>query len=60
MGFMPGMPPQGAMPAVQPIIEPPSIPIEDEPPSKKARGEDNLVPEAEFLASHQVLTLLTI
>lgn len=61
MGFMPGMPPQAAMPPVQPIIEPPSsIAIEDEPPSKKARGEDNLVAEAEFLAAHQVTSTLEL
>ena len=38
---MQGMPPQA----------PPMMPPEmDEPPNKKARGEDNLMPEADFLA----------
>lgn len=30
------------------------MPIEDEPPTKKIRSEDNLVPEAEFIALHKV------
>ena len=38
-GMMPG-PPQAA-----PMHE-----MMDEPPNKKARGEDNLMPEADFLA----------
>ena len=49
------MPPQPAPMAPPPfsmIPQPPHIPtmIEDEPPNKKARGEDNLMPEADFLA----------
>ena len=36
--------PFGVMPAM-----PPEMPME-EPPSKRARGEDNLMPEADFLA----------
>lgn len=31
-----------------------SIPVEDEPPNKKQRSEDNLIPEAEFIAMHKV------
>lgn len=54
MGFMPGMPPQGPLAAAPPIMEPQSIPIDDEPPSKKLRGEDNLLSEADFLAMHKV------
>lgn len=35
-----------------------SIPIDDEPPNKKLRSEDNLVPEAEFIAMHKVRFLV--
>lgn len=52
MGFMPGMPGQQPIAPAPPIMEQP-IPIpEEEPPSKKTRTEDNLLPEAEFLAMH--------
>lgn len=36
------------------MMEPaiPPIPIDDEPPNKKQRTEDNLVPESEFIAAH--------
>lgn len=51
MGFMPGMPPQAPLAPAPPIIEQP-IPIEEEPPNKKLRSEDNLLPETEFLAMH--------
>lgn len=30
-----------------------SIPADDEPPNKKQRSEDNLIPEAEFMATHK-------
>lgn len=52
MGFMPGMPPQAPLAPAPPIMEQP-IPIEDEPPSKKLRNEDHLLPEAEFLTMHK-------
>lgn len=53
MNFMPGgnMPPQPNLPPAAPILEAP-IPIEEEPPSKKLRSEDNLLPESDFLALH--------
>lgn len=53
MNFMPGgnMPPQPNMPPAAPILEP-AIPVEEEPPSKKLRSEDNLLPESDFLALH--------
>lgn len=51
MGFMPGMPPQGPL-APAPTIMEQAIQIEDEPPNKKLRNEDNLLPETEFLAMH--------
>lgn len=56
MGYMPGMPPQGApLPPAPPVMEPPVVPppIEDEPLNKKARTEDNLLPEAQFMALHK-------
>lgn len=56
MGYMPGMPPQGApLPPAPPVMEQPVAPppIEDEPPGKKARTEDNLLPEAQFMALHK-------
>ena len=49
--YMAPAPPQMA-PApfgVMPAMAPPEMPME-EPPSKRARGEDNLMPEADFLA----------
>ena len=49
--YMAPTPPQMA-PApfgVMPAMAPPEMPME-EPPSKRARGEDNLMPEADFLA----------
>lgn len=33
---------------------PTPIPVEEEPPNKKQRSEDNLIPEAEFIAMHKV------
>lgn len=32
----------------------PSEGMEDEPPSKKSRTEDSLIPEQEFLSKHKV------
>ncbi|XP_075148039.1 splicing factor 3a subunit 1 [Haematobia irritans] len=37
--------------AIIPLAQP--IPVDDEPPNKKLRSEDNLVPEAEFIAMHK-------
>lgn len=37
---------------ILPLAQP--IPVDDEPPSKKLRSEDNLVPESEFIAMHKV------
>lgn len=53
MNFMPGgnMPPQPNLAPAAPIPEAP-VPIEEEPPSKKLRSEDNLLPESDFLALH--------
>ena len=56
--FMPGPPmgmPQMGQPAPPPM-RPPMPPImidDDEPASKRAKTEDQLIPEAEFLAVHQ-------
>lgn len=52
MGFMPGLPPQPPMAASQ-IIDPQPMPTDDEPPNKKQRSEDNLLPESDFLAMHK-------
>ncbi|XP_064554398.1 splicing factor 3A subunit 1 [Drosophila montana] len=49
MGMPSGSGPQQISPA--PPVE--LMPIEDEPPTKKMRSEDNLVPEAEFIALHK-------
>lgn len=52
MAFMPGMPNQGPLAPAPPIIEPP-IAVEEEPPSKKQRSEDHLLPESNFLSMHK-------
>lgn len=54
MGYgMPGMPPPGG-PAPPLAPAPPVMELpDDEPPSKKLRGEDNLIAEAAFLAAHK-------
>lgn len=50
--------PQPAQPPVQSnpmnsfMMDPP-VPVDDEPPNKKQRTEDNLIPEAEFMATHK-------
>ncbi|KAL1475720.1 hypothetical protein MTO96_037075 [Rhipicephalus appendiculatus] len=49
MAFAP-MPP--AMAPLPPEM-PPSLPADDEPPSKKSKTEENLIPEAEFLAKNK-------
>lgn len=38
---------------------PTPISVEDEPPNKKQRSEDNLIPEAEFIAMHKVNRCVT-
>ncbi|XP_055716949.1 splicing factor 3A subunit 1 [Phlebotomus papatasi] len=60
VGFLPQMgPPQGAPMPGPPLMEAPQQPppmqppVEDEPPSKKSRTEDHLVPEAQFLQRHK-------
>lgn len=52
MGYLPGMPPQGNPIAPAPPVMEQPMPIDDEPPNKKLRGEDNLLPEDQFLAMH--------
>lgn len=52
MPYMPGMPPQAPLAPAPPIMEPQPIPVEEEPPTKKLRVEDNLLTEADFLAMH--------
>ena len=50
------MTPQNPMAPAAPIMEqqqPPQQLIEEEPPNKKLRGEDNLLPEIDFLAMHK-------
>lgn len=60
-----GFPPQGAPPSMPPGPRPmmpgmPPVPMEqpgeDEPPNKRARTEDNLIPESDFLQRHSVRT----
>merc|ERR1719431_7148 len=52
---MPPRPPMG-MPPRPPMMAPPSMPPRmspaDEPPNKKAKSEDNLMPESLWLAQH--------
>jgi len=50
-GYM-NMQPGGGPPQIAPA--PPVDIMEEEPPSKKMRSEDNLIPEAEFIATHKV------
>lgn len=50
MGMQTGSGPPQISPA--PPVE--MVPIDDEPPTKKMRSEDNLIPEAEFIALHKV------
>ncbi|KAE8748975.1 hypothetical protein FOCC_FOCC004381 [Frankliniella occidentalis] len=50
--FLPPGAPQPAQPPM-PHMARPSESVEDEPPSKKSRNEDNLIPEQEFLSKHK-------
>lgn len=56
LGFVP-MPPPMAPPLAPPPEmppPPPSLPpLDDEPPNKKSKTEESLIPEAEFLARNQ-------
>lgn len=49
MAFAPMPPPMAPLPPEMP----PSLPPDDEPPSKKSKTEENLIPEAEFLAKNK-------
>lgn len=49
MNMQAGGPPSQIAPA-----PPVDLMVEDEPPTKKMRSEDNLIPEADFIASHKV------
>lgn len=52
---MPGGPRPGMIPGMPPVsMEPPQHIDDSEPPNKRARTEDNLIPEAEFLQRHSV------
>lgn len=46
------IPPHTITPA--PPLEASNIILDDEPPNKKLRSEDNLIPEADFIAQHKV------
>ncbi|KAH8306328.1 hypothetical protein KR018_007827 [Drosophila ironensis] len=48
MNMQAGGPPSQIAPA-----PPVDLMVEDEPPTKKMRSEDNLIPEAEFIATHK-------
>ncbi|EDV42309.1 uncharacterized protein Dana_GF17916 [Drosophila ananassae] len=48
MNMQAGGPPSQIAPA-----PPVDLMVEDEPPTKKMRSEDNLIPEADFIASHK-------
>lgn len=64
-GYMAPMPiSSGGPPQISPappvidqniLLVPQSTPLDDEPPNKKLRSEDNLVPETEFIAMHKVV-----
>ncbi|KAH8419123.1 hypothetical protein KR222_006216 [Zaprionus bogoriensis] len=51
-GYM-GMQSGSGPPQISPAPPVEMVPIDDEPPTKKIRSEDNLVPEAEFIALHK-------
>ncbi|XP_030370619.1 splicing factor 3A subunit 1 [Scaptodrosophila lebanonensis] len=51
-GYM-SMPPGGGPPQIAPAPPVADMMMEDEPPTKKMRSEDNLMPEAEFIATHK-------
>lgn len=51
------MPPAPGAPGVPapPAMEQSNInPSEDEPPNKKSRSEDHLIPESQFISMHKV------
>lgn len=56
-GHPPANFPQPSQPPVQNnpmnFMMEPSVPADDEPPNKKQRSEDNLIPESEFMATHK-------
>ena len=55
--YMQGMPPQNQpqLAPAPPVMDQSQIQqIDDEPPNKKLRSEDHLLPEAQFLALHKV------
>ncbi|XP_034113619.1 splicing factor 3A subunit 1 [Drosophila albomicans] len=51
-GYM-NMPSGGGPPQISPAPPVEIMPMEDEPPTKKIRSEDNLIPEAEFISLHK-------
>lgn len=57
-GYMPGppgapMPPQPPQPPPQMVMKHPSETSDDEPPTKKVRTEESLIPESQFLAKNK-------
>lgn len=55
VGYIPAMQPGAPIAPAPPVMEQPiMIPQEDEPPNKKSRTEDNLIPEAQFITMHKV------
>lgn len=57
MGQMPASGPPQITPA-PPVLD--QGIIDEEPPNKKIRSEDNLVPEADFIAMHKVQDTLEL
>lgn len=54
VGYIPAMQPGAPIAPAPPVMEQPiMIPQEDEPPNKKSRTEDNLIPEAQFITMHK-------
>ncbi|XP_055903860.1 splicing factor 3A subunit 1 [Eupeodes corollae] len=60
VGYMPSMQPGAPQIAPAPpvmdqgnMMMPIPIPIEEEPPNKKLRSEDHLIPEAQFISMHK-------
>lgn len=54
-GFMPPQPPMGMRQPMPPRPPAPPSRPDDEPPMKKARTEDSLLPERVFLDTHKVV-----
>lgn len=57
MNMQSGGPPQmSSVPNVldQTMMSLPLISVDEEPPNKKMRSEDNLIPEEEFISKHKV------